>query len=151
MAGNYSNRFWAKVLRTDGCWLWQATKSATGYGSFRIDGRSWSAHRIAWELTNGPIPEGAGYHGICVLHHCDVRACVNPDHLFLGTNAENAADRTNKGRTARGDRNGNVSLTDEQVLSIRSDSRLQYEIATEYGICQTNVSAIHRRLTWKHL
>ena len=93
-------RFWEKVDRsggTEACWLWTAGAFSHGYGSFRRDARAQYAHRVAYELTNGPIPED-----LCVLHRCDTPPCVNPSHLFLGTPADNAADRNAKGRQARG-------------------------------------------------
>lgn len=89
------DRFWMKVNKTDGCWLWTAATFAYGYGIFRVDGRNQYAHRVAWELTNGPIPDG-----LSCLHRCDVPGCVNPDHLFLGTQGDNARDRNAKGRAA---------------------------------------------------
>jgi hypothetical protein len=95
------DRFEARTSRHAGaCWLWTGSRSAEGYGSIRVDGKMRKAHRVAWELANGPIPAGAGAHGTCVLHRCDNPSCVNPDHLFLGTNADNARDRQAKGRTA---------------------------------------------------
>lgn len=94
-------RFWRRVRQGSGCWEWQGTRTAQGYGGFRIGGTMRKAHRVAWELTHGPIPPGAGPHGTCVLHRCDNPGCVRPDHLFLGTNRDNARDREAKGRTAR--------------------------------------------------
>lgn len=94
-------RFWAKVDRSGGpeaCWLWLAgVRNDDGYGQFRLGGRMQQAHRIAYEQANGPIPDG-----LHVLHRCDVRRCVNPGHLFIGTNADNMADRNAKGRQSRG-------------------------------------------------
>lgn len=89
-----SFQFWSKVNRTEGCWLWAGSKrSEMGYGSFVVRGRSFAAHRVSWELTHGPIPPG-----LKVLHKCDVPACVNPDHLFLGTDKDNHQDKAAKGR-----------------------------------------------------
>lgn len=102
-------RFWAKVRKgaPDECWQWLGAKSALGYGSIiagsRYTGDSGPrhAHRVSWELTNGPIPPGEGYHGTCVCHRCDNPSCVNPAHLFLGSQLDNIADRHAKGRSAR--------------------------------------------------
>ena len=89
-------RFWAKVRKTDGCWLWTAGTFARryGYGQFGLNGHPHKAHRLAWEFTNGPIPEG-----LSVLHHCDNPPCVNPAHLFLGTRGDNTRDMMMKGRS----------------------------------------------------
>lgn len=88
-----AERFWSKVLKTDTCWLWRAALFSTGYGQFQLDGRPHLAHRVAWSLTEGPIPDG-----MRCLHHCDVRRCVRPDHLFLGTDSDNMQDMVSKGR-----------------------------------------------------
>lgn len=98
-----AERFWEKVEQGPGCWEWMAGRdSATGYGRIRI-GRAGSkhqlAHRVSWELANGPIPDG-----LWVLHHCDNPPCVNPAHLYLGTTIDNNRDRDARGRTARGER-----------------------------------------------
>lgn len=89
--------FWAKVQKTDTCWLWTAAIGRlTGYGQFCVFRRPIKAHRFAWVLTRGPIPDG-----LFVCHHCDVRHCVNPAHLWLGTNLENMRDAQAKGRLRR--------------------------------------------------
>jgi hypothetical protein len=83
--------FWSRVHKTDGCWLWTLKPRSDAYG--RLGKRSVPAHRLSWEIHNGPIPPG-----ICVLHHCDTRLYVRPDHLFLGTVADNNKDRDRKER-----------------------------------------------------
>ena len=98
-------RFWSKVQKTDGCWLWTGSRNRTwAYGRFRSGPgrRSVLAHRFAWELVHGPIPGG-----LFVCHHCDNPSCVNPEHLFLGTHTDNMRDMVNKGR----DVNRNRELT----------------------------------------
>jgi HNH endonuclease len=91
-------RFWSKVREDNsGCWLWTGARYYNGYGVMRVGGRydgfNTGAHRIAWQLTRGPIKDG-----LMVCHRCDVKLCVNPDHLFLGTGSENARDSVQKGR-----------------------------------------------------
>ena len=92
ITGQDGRRFWAKVRKSDGCWLWQASTSV-GYGQINIGGRPQRAHRVAWELTFGGIPDG-----LWVLHRCDTRLCVRPGHLFLGTVTDNNRDMFAKGR-----------------------------------------------------
>jgi hypothetical protein len=95
-------RFWSKVAQDpDGCWTWTGTRSRQGYGFFKLRGRMLKAHRCSYALTYGEIPDD-----LFVCHRCDNPTCVRPDHLFLGTARDNTMDRDQKGRTARGDRNG---------------------------------------------
>jgi hypothetical protein len=93
-------RFWAKVQRSNGCWLWTGSKNQSGRGMFRVGRRTSAANRVAWELAHGPIADG-----LCVCHKCDVPSCVNPEHLWLGDHLENMADREEKGRNTGADFN----------------------------------------------
>lgn len=88
-----AERFWAKVEKTDGCWEWTAFVHPKGYGMFGVGREARRAHRVSYEIANGPIPDG-----LCVCHSCDNRRCVRPDHLFLGTNQDNVDDKMRKGR-----------------------------------------------------
>lgn len=94
MGDGLMERFWSKVTKTSSCWVWTGCTGDSGYGHIKVDGRVIAAHRIAYEISNGPIPEG-----LCVCHSCDVRRCVNADHMYLGTHTENIADRVAKGRS----------------------------------------------------
>lgn len=130
------------------CWLWLAYKNNSGYGRIRVDGRLQSAHRVSYELHVGPIPDG-----LCVLHTCDVCHCVNFDHLWVGTNADNSADKIAKGRGvwAKGEQHGMAKLTEKQVLEIRATTGLYREIASQYGIDPSLVGHIKNRKSWAHL
>lgn len=144
-------RFWSKVEKTGGCWLWRAGCNSWGYGQLNVkteDGRRTmrAAHRVAWELKKGPIPAGA-----CVLHRCDVRACVNPNHLFLGTRADNSADMAAKGRQSRGSLRPKAKLSDERVREIRGDSRSSYELAKVCGVGRTTIQKARAGTTWRHV
>lgn len=152
--------FESKIVRTNGCWMWQGKPGGTGYGSFSIRGKAMGAHRASYTLLVGPIPDG-----LWVLHRCDVPLCVNPAHLFLGTAADNNADMDAKGRARRdttaarlagapplrGERNGEAKLTAAQVLAIRDDPRLHRVIAAEYGVSKPLISHIKTRRLWRHL
>jgi HNH endonuclease len=117
-------RFWAKVDRRDPgeCWEWKASGTLYGYGSFRREGRWVLAHRVAWELANGPIPAG-----LVVLHQCDNPACVNPAHLRVDTQAANMRDKVEKGRQVSGDQHWTRLRPDRRARGERHGSRTHPE------------------------
>jgi hypothetical protein len=92
---DHASRFWARIQKTDGCWLWTGATLPNGYGHMNIRSKHWFPHRYAWTLTNGPIPDG-----LWVLHRCDTPLCCRPDHLFLGTSYDNVQDMIAKGRNS---------------------------------------------------
>ena len=146
----FSERFWGYVKKTDTCWLWNGYKSKGGYGRIKNNRRFHFAHRVSWEFVNGKIP-----NGLLVLHKCDVRNCVNPDHLFLGTHADNNHDMYAKGR-GRGARSGeahhNAKLNEKQIAeirSLRSNGLTLKEIADVYGINFRHVSRIVNFQRWR--
>lgn len=150
-------RFWAKVDKTGECWVWRGYTSipspgmSKGYGLVYVPrhlGNYVRAHRAAWRLCRGPIPDG-----LFVLHHCDNPPCVNPDHLFLGTHADNAKDRTMKGRSRgpRGELSGRTSLTVADVLAIRgrlASGESQSSVAASFSVSASCIAGIGRRQRW---
>ena len=140
------------------CIEWVGARQPNGYGRIywgrREDGsyRIVFAHRAAWEMRHGEIPEG-----LCVLHRCDNRGCVNPDHLFLGTHADNMADMDAKGRRVRkgpeGIRARSAILDDDRVRAIRllAGTMSQGAIGRRFGVDSATVNHILRGRTWKHV
>lgn len=146
------DRFWNKVDKGVGCWVWTATKDRCGYGFFWLNGRHRKAHRVAWTLEHGPIADG-----LCVLHRCDNPPCVNPAHLFTGTHADNTADKVRKGREkgAPGGLNPKAKLTREIVRQIRhlvaTGQKTRPELARIFGVNPTTIGDIVNRNTWTHI
>jgi hypothetical protein len=147
-------RFWEKVDigNVNDCWEWIASKR-TGYGQFGIYKRRKSpfpAHRVSYELHFGLIPEGT-----LVCHSCDNPACVNPNHLFLGKDLDNARDRDQKGRSNHaGEHNGNAKLTRKQVFEIielRKKGLLHREIAQQFGVATNTVTQIVNGQRWRDM
>lgn len=143
----------ARAPRNDrGCWLWPIVRAGKkGYGSFWFKTKALPAHRVAYFLKNGPIPDQ-----MSVCHSCDVRNCVNPDHLWLGTNADNVRDRNEKGRDGdrRGTKNGRAKLTEASVSEIRellAAGEQKRVIAVRYGVSDVAISMIGLGKTWRHV
>lgn len=140
---NTAERFWVQVRRGDECWLWLGRCDEKGYGRLGFGGRAGQrAHRVAWLLVNGEIPAGQ-----CVLHRCDNPSCVRPDHLFLGTQLANVADRDAKRRGVAPP--SRAKLTVEQVRTIRAEYErglvTQRALAERWGISRGNLSKILNR------
>ncbi len=129
----YSERFWSHVTRIhDGCWIWTAAKANKGYGAVGIPGgKTAKAHRVSYELQFGAIPEAA-----CVLHRCDVPACVRPTHLFLGSKADNNADMRAKGRSVSGGRKTEIS-------------KCKYRRAEQHGLALLTQDKVRLARQWK--
>ncbi len=148
-------RFWSKVDKSGECWNWIAGKSDKGSGSFfDANHRIVSAYRFSYELANGPIPDK-----LFVCHTCDNRACVNPAHLFLGTQVDNMRDMKEKGRgrtnDKRGENNPSAKVTADTIREIRrihaAGGITQRELARRYGMGYVNMSQILLKKTWKHI
>lgn len=148
---NTVNRFNRYVLKTDGCWGWGQAIDKLGRARFRIWGKRLCASRVAWTLKHGTDP------GVMdVLHKCDNPACVNPDHLFLGTHADNMRDmwRKNRGNPPQGERHGMAKLNQSQVLEIREARKLgelRTSVAKRFGITIAMVTLITKKKLWKHI
>jgi hypothetical protein len=132
-----------------GCWVWTAARHPQGYGLIkRKDGAQLRAHRLAYELAYGPIPQG-----LQVCHRCDNPRCVRPSHMFLGTAEDNAADMVAKGRSARlaGERNGAARLSRRDVETIRASCATYRSLAQRFNVSPSAIGLIKRRERWKHL
>lgn len=148
-----AERLMAKILKSDnGCWLWQGDKNSHGYGRLGEGGgapqKLLLAHRVSHQCFVGPIPKG-----IFVLHRCDVPACVNPEHLFLGTLSDNTQDSLSKGRhvAQHGEKNPTAKLTRESAAAIRANpfNKSVSEMAREYGVSRRAIRFVIKGETWK--
>lgn len=145
-------RFWSKVQKGPGCWLWTGGTSASGYGQFKAKGKNRRAHRIAVLLATGKWPEWPAL----AMHNCDIPLCCryDPEHVQYGTLQENRMDCERKKRHAHGETNGRARLTAQDVLDIRArlaDGISQMALGNEYGISHSTVWYIAHNLTWKHM
>ena len=137
-------RYWSKVKKTDdGCWEWVGSRQQRGDGNLRAAGRDYLAHRVSWEIAHGPIPAG-----MLICHHCDNPPCVRPDHLFLGTQADNIRDMFNKGRS----RGSQSKLSAKQVAEIRRARQSGEKVrvlARLYGVHRNTIYALISGRTYK--
>lgn len=141
-------KFLAKCKVTGDCWLWQGMKSKTGYGQVKRDGKFIFAHRYSYMLHKGELG------GLFVLHKCDVRLCVNPDHLSLGTQKDNQQDMRDKGRHCHGEKSPHAKLTEKQVLEIyqmHDEGIGTILIARKFGVTKNLAWLIVRGKAWNHL
>ncbi len=148
----WQERFWRKVQRglADECWPWLGTTRGNGYGAFRL-GRMLSAHRVSWELSNGPVPDG-----LHVCHSCDYPGCCNPGHLFVGTAQDNARDKVLKGRQAglrKGVAHHKARLCPARVMDVRwqhlINSRSMSDLAAEYGVTRQAIWHVVHSRSWR--
>ncbi len=137
----------------NGCWLWRGYLKPNGYGTIGRNGASAYTHRVAWEVANGPVPDG-----MMVLHRCDVRNCVRAEHLFLGTCQDNHDDMDAKGRRVIGDRRGEINgathLSMNDVIDIRTLEAFgasRKRLAAEFGLSKSGLHGILTRVTWRHV
>lgn len=138
-------RFWAKVDRRGGlfaCWPWTAAASKEGYGRFKLNGKLWSAHRIAASLREGGIPESDSYHGFVVMHSCDNPACCNPAHLLISTQAENVRDMDKKGRRPTCAKHKHSAEIIDLIRTAPGSSR---EVGRQFGLSDGYVRQVRRR------
>ncbi len=135
------------------CWVWHGAKTPKGYGNFGggTKGARWTVycHRVSWEYHNGPIPEG-----LCVLHRCDNPPCVNPEHLFLGTKAENNADCWLKGRYNQGENRWSAKLKEIEIPAIRALLALGFStvrVGRLFNVSDATIGQVKRGISWKHV
>lgn len=152
------NRFWSKVAKAgpDDCWLWTATKNNKGYGMFTISALIGKevAHRVSYKLSKGPIPRG-----LFVCHECDTPACVNPKHLFLGTNRDNMRDMVAKGRAGKGpgfsgDTHPSSKFTSNQITEMRKayvGGQTATSLAEQFGMDRSAINDVLGGRSWKRI
>ena len=146
----FEKRFYESILEdSKGCWIWQKCRDRDGYGRTSIDRKQIWAHRASWVLHYSEIPRG-----LCVLHKCDNPPCVNPEHLFLGTNEDNMLDKINKGRQTRGELVNTNKIKEKDVLRIRAmlgRGLSGREIARRLGLKDHHIYDIKNRRSWRWL
>lgn len=140
------------IVLEDGCWEWSHSRNSEGYGNIWVDKKCKKAHRVSYELHFGPIPEG-----LLVCHHCDNPPCCNPDHLFLGTDADNTQDKVNKGRMVdnTGTNNPSAVLIEREIRQIHDlvlySPLTQEEIAASYFVSKGHINNIKAGRCWANI
>ncbi len=141
--------FWSRVVKSDGCWEWGGGVDQNGYGKVGRAGRMWFAHRYSYTISKGEIP-----HGMVVMHSCDNRRCVNPEHLSVGTHQDNMRDKAEKG-TEKGSKHPAAKLSEEDAYNIRSFLSLRdftcQEIGEMFGVHASTVKGIKYGVHWTHV
>lgn len=137
-------RFWSKVDDSGDCWMWTAATRRTGYGAIKIDGKVFDAHRVSYELTYGLIP-----NGMRVLHKCDHRLCVRPEHLFLGTQRDNVLDAINKGRHHFIDPPILTVETVREARRLHEQGKSYSSLGRRYGVDRMTIRSAVQRRSWK--
>lgn len=144
--------FWSYVQMTDSCWIWNGYRDKTGYGRMTYEGKAMLTHRLAWIITFGNIPSKKN-----ILHICDNPPCVNPAHLYVGTQAENVRDRVIRGRSNynRGEQCFNSKLNPSKVQAIRrkysTEKVSTYKLGEEFGVSHHTIRKVVQRRTWAHV
>jgi len=142
-------RYWANVDTTNNCWLWTGRLTVKGYGSFVVTYNGykfWRAPRFAWFLENGPIPKDGQ-----ILHTCDNRFCVNPEHLYLGNTDDNMRDMVKNGRSMIGERHWKARLTEDDVIAIRLSNKSDSQLAAKYNVHASHIGKIRIGVRWGHV
>jgi hypothetical protein len=141
--------FFSRITKTDTCWIWNGIRNPAGYGEYgKWRGRKMLAHRLSYLIHNGALPDGA-----IVCHTCDNPWCVNPDHLFLGTNGDNTQDALKKGRLPTGEKSYKAKLKESDVIFIRgyANDIPNKILAQRYGVTDAAIYNVRHFKTWKHL
>ncbi len=143
------SRFWNHISKTPDCWIWNGCRDKDGYGVFSANGVPYRAHRIAWMLVNGSVPDG-----LILRHSCDNPSCCNPAHLSIGTHADNVADKLSRNRGAKGESINTAKLTEADVLKIRevfATGVSCFVLADMYGVLPCNIYRIASGKYWRHV
>lgn len=138
--------FKARINKTRKCWFWRGGRYSNGYGEAKLNGKQITAHRLSFILHHGEIPEDA-----CVLHKCDMRSCVNPEHLYLGDRKQNSKDMVSRKRSLKGEKQPMAKLTQDNIAEIKILRALGYklvDIAKKYKVCHSTISLILSGKRW---